>query len=134
MKNLAHLGIILMALPLSGCFTSMAMNGLNGAGACNPRTFALIQQNASTLASLPTDAKVTDLYSLFPPEKRERLLLKDDMQVEVWYYRTGHPRCRSITAESLTPVVIDRYGRILAIGTTQTNAYRSFALSRRPLS
>lgn len=120
--------LALLALPLSGCFTTLALEGLNGPGACNPQLFAQAQENIDVIQSLSENSSPEDLAALPPPQKRETLVLEDKSKVQLWYFRTGAPRCAQIADADFTPVVIDAYGRVLGVGQASADAYRRLAL------
>jgi len=117
MRHYARL-TLLSSLLLTGC-TSLAMEGLNGTGACPVDAVAVTTGNVSGLNGLTPGATVNDLSGLTGPEKRQKIRLMDGRSVEVWSYRTSYSLCRNMpTEEQFTPVIVDaNTGLILGVGT-----------------
>ena len=115
-----HALTLCLTLSLSGCTMSMAMKGLNGAGACNPETFRAIQTNVAGLSALPLPASIDTLNNYTTtPERTETLALRGGETAYVYYYRTGHPRCRNTGDEAeFTPVILNSHYEVLGIGPT----------------
>jgi len=112
--------MLCITFSLSGCTMSMAMKGLNGVGACNPETFRAIQTNVSGLSNMPLPASIDTLNNYTTtPERTETLALRSGETAYVYYYRTGHPRCRNGGDEAeFTPVVLNASYQVLGIGPT----------------
>ncbi len=135
-KRFFPYAILLVAAPLllSGC-TSVALNGLNGAGACPADAVRTASINYYVLSNLPVNPTVDDLAAAEPAE-RDRLTLRDGRTVELWSYRTGHPRCRNMpTEEEFIPVVIDTSsGEVLGVGSQLGRQFRNMAVARADLT
>jgi hypothetical protein len=121
---------LLLAPLLAGC-TTLAMEGMNGPGACPADMVTLTQTNMwyleNTQPGMPAAA-------LPEPEKKQPYALRSGQgQVEVWYYRTGHSLCRGLPTGSnpYTTVLVDpAVGKILAIGQEEVAAYRPYIATR----
>lgn len=134
-RRLLPYATLLLAVPLlSGC-TSVALNGLNGIGACPAAAVRNANTNYYVLSNLPPNPTVNDLAAA-APEDRDRLTLRDGRTVEVWSYRTGHPRCRNMpTEEEFIPVVVDpATGAVLGIGSALGRQFRTQAVARLDLT
>src|SRR5262245_25932323 len=94
-KNYIPLLAALAVSPLvSGCFTTLAMKGMNGPGACPAEITATASANAYILQGLSPGDTVQGLPE--PQEKESIALRGGENHVDVWYYRTGHPLCRGL--------------------------------------
>ena len=126
--------ILALAVPLlSGC-TSVALNGLNGVGACPADAVRTASANYYMLSNLPPNANVNDLSG--EPSERDRLTMPNGRVVEVWSYRTGHPRCRNMPTDvEFTPVVVDpASGAVLGVGNQADREFRTMAVARADLT
>lgn len=115
-----------VGMSLSGCLTTLAMEGLNGIKPCPPGVANTAMSNAAVLDYAKPGDNVQVLSSLSAPEKRHTVLLTDGTPVDILGFRTGHPDCRYLpTEEELTPVALTHDGRILAIGAEQVYRFRT---------
>ncbi|HEX2858630.1 MAG TPA: hypothetical protein VHP58_00265 [Alphaproteobacteria bacterium] len=111
---------------LSGCFTTLAMKGMNGPGACPADLMPIASANAYALQTATAGDPTTVLPD--PQQKENILLTGGQSSVEIWYYRTGHALCPYMpSADAFTMVLVDtQRGSILGIGKQAVAAYRPY--------
>ncbi len=126
---LLRLGALAVAgMSLSGCLTTLAMDGMNGIKPCPPSAAATAMSNAAILDYAKAGDNVQVLSSMSPPEKRHTVVLSDGTLVDILGFRTGHPRCNYMPTEAeYTPVALTRDGRILAIGPEEVYRFRGMS-------
>jgi hypothetical protein len=125
--NSMYVRIVLIFAPLSlsGCLTTLAMEGLNSTEACTPSAVREAMGNAVILSNVQAGSSIASLAGLSGPERKTSMMLAGGQMVDVLGFRTGHNRCRNMpTVAEFTPVILTHQGLVLGLG---ENALRHFS-------
>ena len=112
MKNtIKTLLLLFSAVILQGCvgtLANFAIEGMNGAGACpigEQQRAAERHYHVTTLPSGTPSQQV--VQRIGQPVKQTKARLRGGQKISVWYYQTGHKKCRGMpTTEQYTPLVM----------------------------
>lgn len=125
------------ATTLASCTTGLAMQGLNGVASCPPEAMRAANANVGTLQTVRIGQTAEDILAMGAtvPEQKFALVYRDGTQMEVWYYRTGHPRCQYSPSEyEFTPVVVDAANTVQAVGANDVKPYLAQATKRKRIT